>query len=94
MQSGCNLDVGYSNIPAVPARSSDPERQQDRAYDHHAFHSDAEPGDRGLQLGTRRFNSSKKFCTRISRSGCCVSSAAEPSPEYEFDQSPPHDWEI
>ncbi len=27
-----------------------PERQQDRAYDHHAFHEDAEPGDGGLQF--------------------------------------------
>ena len=29
----------------------------------HAFHEDAEPGDLGLQLPTRSFNSSKKFWT-------------------------------
>ncbi len=38
-----------------------PERQQHRVYDHHAFHEDAEPGDLGLQFGTRVFSSSKKF---------------------------------
>ncbi len=27
-----------------------PERQQDRAYDHYAFHADAEPGDLSFQL--------------------------------------------
>ena len=35
-------------LPPLPPRI-DPERQQDRAYDHHAFHEDAEPGDLGLQ---------------------------------------------
>ena len=33
--------------------SINPERQQDRAYDHHAFHEDAKPGDLTGQLGTR-----------------------------------------
>ncbi len=32
--------------------------------DHHPFHEDAKPGDLTGQLGTRRFNSSKKFRTR------------------------------
>ena len=31
--------------------------------DHHAFHEDAKPGDLSLQLGTRRFSSSKKLWT-------------------------------
>ena len=35
------------------------------APDHHAFHEDAEPGDLGLQLGTRRFSSSKKLRTSM-----------------------------
>ncbi len=30
----------------------EPERQQDRADDHHAFHEDAKPGDLAGQLGT------------------------------------------
>ncbi len=34
------------------------------ADNHHAFHEDAKPGELALQLGTRRFNSSKKFRTR------------------------------
>ena len=33
---------------------------------HHAFHEDAKPGDLSLQLGARRFNSSKKLVTRMS----------------------------
>ncbi len=34
--------------------------------DHHAFHEDAQPEDLSLQFGTSRFNSSKKFWTRMS----------------------------
>ncbi len=45
-------------LPSLPPRLK-PERQQDRAYDHHAFHEDAEPGDLGLQLGTPVLSSSK-----------------------------------
>ena len=37
--------------------SLEPERQQDRADDHHAFHSDPQPGDFARQFGTRRFSS-------------------------------------
>jgi hypothetical protein len=48
-------------LPLIPPRL-DPERQQDLADDHHAFDSDAKPGDLSLQLlPIRSFNSSKKF---------------------------------
>ena len=46
---------------------------QDRAYNHHAFHEDAEPRDLGLQLGTRRFSSSKKCVTTTSLRGSSAS---------------------
>ena len=45
----------------------------ERAYDHHAFHEDAEPGDWGHQLGTRRFSSSKKFWTSTNPRGASSS---------------------
>ena len=31
-----------------------PQRQQDRAYNHHAFHEDAKPGDLSLQFSPIR----------------------------------------
>ncbi len=42
--------------------------------DHHAFHEDAKPGDLSLQLGTRRFNSSNQFWTRMSSASDSTSS--------------------
>ncbi len=54
--------LGAALLPLLPPRLN-PERQQDRADDHHAFHEDAKPGDLNGQLGTRRFSSSKKLMT-------------------------------
>ena len=62
--AGQSLSEIIVESPLIPPRLN-PERQQDRAYDHHAFHEDAEPGDLRLQLGTRRFSSSKKFSTTM-----------------------------
>ncbi len=44
-------------------------RQQDRAYDHHAFHEDAKPGDLSFHFGTRAFNSSQQLTKVGSRRG-------------------------
>ena len=55
----------YSRYPLTPP-CINPECQQDRTDDHHAFNEDAQPGDLSLQSGTSRFSSSKKFWTQIS----------------------------
>ena len=52
-------------LPLIPSRLK-PERQQDRADDHHAFHEDAKPGDLSLQFPPIRSRSSvNQFLTRI-----------------------------
>ena len=44
-------DLAFFVLPPLPPRLKS-EREQDRAYDHHAFDDDAEPGDLGLQSAT------------------------------------------
>jgi len=48
-------DLHRSSLGPLPhpiPRSINPERQQDRAYDHHTFHEDAQPGGSDPSIAT------------------------------------------
>ncbi len=77
-ESRARLPVAAKELPAQPT-----------ADDHHAFHEDAKPGDLAGQLGTRSFNTSKKFrmtwnsvtpnCSNRLRSSSATAMTNEPS---------------